>query len=159
MNKNRIKNQILMAVTILLISHVQLLAAPPPETVESLVLRKIMRDMGENMQLITDGISREDWKQVEENAALVANHPQPPVAEKVRIMAFAGENVVQFKGRDKASHDAALTVAEAAARKDSHAVIADFANLQEKCLMCHQQFRESFQKHFYGERRTVNDKQ
>ncbi len=120
------------------------------KTVEPLILQKIMRDMGENMQLITDGISREDWKQVEKNALLVADHPQPPLSEKVRIMAFAGSNISKFKKHDGETHDAARTLAESAAREDGYAIIADFATLQNNCLMCHQRFRKSFVEHFYG---------
>ncbi|MCW8956931.1 MAG: cytochrome C, partial [Gammaproteobacteria bacterium] len=67
---------------------------------ESLALRKIMQDMGDNMQSITDGISREDWKLVEKNAALVAEHPQPPLGEKIRILSFIGSDVSKFKGYD-----------------------------------------------------------
>ncbi len=121
------------------------------ETVEPLMLQKIMRDMGRNMQLIVDGISREDWKQVEKNALLVADHPQPPLSEKVRIMAFAGTNISKFKKHDGETHDAARTLAESAAREDGYAIIADFAVLQNNCLMCHQRFRKSFVEHFYAE--------
>lgn len=120
-------------------------------TVEPLMLQKIMRDMGRNMQLIVDGISREDWKQVEKNALLVADHPQPPLSEKVRIMAFAGTNISKFKTHDGKTHDAARTLAESAAREDGYAIIADFATLQNNCLMCHQPFRKSFVEHFYAE--------
>ncbi len=122
------------------------------EADEPLVLQKIMRDMGKNMQEIADGISREDWKQVEKNALLVADHPQPPLSEKVRIMAFAGADISKFKEHDGRTHNAARTLSETAARKDGYAVIADFASLQNSCLMCHQHFRKPFKEHFYSER-------
>ncbi|MBE9564814.1 MAG: cytochrome C, partial [Proteobacteria bacterium] len=57
-----------------------------------------MRDMGKNMQVIADGISREDWKLIEKTAPLIADHPQPPISEKVRILAFVGTDVSKFKG-------------------------------------------------------------
>jgi len=137
----------LLTVSVLLMVSGQLFAA---ETAEPLVLQKIMRDMGENMQLIADGISREDWKLVEENALLVADHPPPPLSEKIRIMAFAGSNISQFKEHDGKTHNAARTLSETAARQDGYAVIADFATLQNSCLMCHQDFRESFKEYFYA---------
>ena len=66
-------------------------------------------------------------------------------------MAFAGTNISKFKTHDGETHDAARTLAESAAREDGYAIIADFATLQNNCLMCHQRFRKSFVEHFYGE--------
>lgn len=147
-----LNSKALTAGVVLLMTCGQSFAETPVETDEPMVLQKIMRDMGKNMQLIADGISREDWKLVEQNALLVADHPQPPLSEKVRIMAFAGADISQFKKHDGKTHDAARTLSEAAVREDGYAVIADFATLQNSCLMCHQHFRESFKEHFYGER-------
>ncbi len=117
---------------------------------EPMVLRKIMQDMGKNMQTIAGGISREDWALVEKTAPQIADHPQPPLSEKARIMAFVGTDVSKFKGYDGKTHEAARVLGEAAAREDGYAVIADFAALQNTCLMCHQSFRKPFQAHFYG---------
>lgn len=138
----------LIAVIVLLMAAGQSFA----ESSEPLVLQNIMRDMSKNMQQIAGGISREDWKLVEKNALMIADHPQPPLTEKVRIMAFAGTNISKFKEHDGRTHNAARTLSETAARQDGYAVIADFATLQNTCLMCHQRFRESFKEHFYGER-------
>jgi len=63
-------------------------------------------------------------------------------------MAFAGSNISKFKKHDGETHDAARTLAESAAREDGYAIIADFATLQNNCLMCHQRFRKSFVEHF-----------
>jgi len=148
MKKIYMNKKSLLAVFVLLLAAGQSFA----EADEPLALQKIMRDMGNNMQLITDGISREDWKLVEKNALMIADHPQPPLTEKVRIMAFAGTDISKFKEHDGRTHNAARTLSETAARQDGYAVIADFATLQNTCLMCHQRFRESFKQHFYGER-------
>jgi cytochrome c556 len=112
----------------------------------------IMQDMGKNMQTIADGISREDWKLVENTAPLIAEHPQPPLTEKIRILAYVGTDVSKFKSHDGKTHEAARVLEESATRDDGYAVIADFATLQNTCLMCHQRFRKSFQEHFYGNR-------
>jgi len=118
-------------------------------SIEPLALRKIMQDMGENMQTIADGISREDWELVEITAPQIADHPRPPLSERARIMAFVGADVSKFKGFDGKTHEAARVLGEAAARKDGYAIISNFATLQNTCLMCHQSFRKSIQEHFY----------
>ncbi len=120
------------------------------EPAEPLKLRKIMQEMGRNMQVIVDGISREDWKLVADTAPLIADHPKPPLTERTRIIAFIGTDAKNFKSFDKHTHDTARELTESAARGDSAAVLADFSSLQKTCLTCHQAFRETVQEHFYG---------
>ena len=104
------------------------------------------------MQIVTDGISREDWKLVAETAPRIAEHPQPPLGEKMRILAFAGSDAGRFKRFDERTHQAAKTLEQAAKRGDGQAVVAAFSTLQGNCLACHQNFRKPFVEHFYGQR-------
>lgn len=117
-----------------------------------LALRKIMQDMGKNMQGITDGISSEDWEMVAKLAPLIADHPQPPMAEKLRILSFLATDAGKFKRHDETTHQAAQALEQAAASSDGKAVIQSFARVQESCLGCHQAFRKPFVEHFYGAR-------
>ena len=48
---------------------------------EPLALQRAMKDMGRNMQVIVDGLSREDYAVVEKAARAIADHPQPPLGE------------------------------------------------------------------------------
>ncbi len=129
-------------------SHSETSVRAEPE--KPLQLRKIMQEMGENMQQIVDGISREDWALVAERAPLVANHAKPPMKEKMKILAFAGSDMARFKDFDKQNHSIASALAKAAEANDGAVVISDFARLQESCLACHQAFRTPIQEHFYG---------
>ena len=122
------------------------------ELVEPLALKKIMQDMGKSMQVIIDGISREDWPLVVKTAPLIADHPQPPLGEKLKILMYVGTNVSKFKEYDGKTHAAASALGESATREDGYAVISDFATLQNTCLMCHQSFRKQFIEYFYGSR-------
>lgn len=63
--------------------------------------------MGKNMQIITDNIARVDWEMVAKIAPLVADHPQPPLGEKMRILSFVGNDAGKFKGYDEKTHQAA----------------------------------------------------
>jgi cytochrome c556 len=118
--------------------------------VRPLSLRNIMKELSKNMQIVTDAISREDWEQVARTAPQIANRPQPPIAEKMRILSFAGSNVSEFKSFDKQTHQAAKGLEAIAVKKDGKGVIAQFATLQKSCLACHQSFRKTFKEHFYG---------
>ncbi len=119
---------------------------------EALALRSIMKDLGANMQAVTDGISREDWALVAKTAPLIADHPQPPFTEKVRIMAFMGTNMGRFKGYDEETHKAAESLKESAVKGDGQAAIAAFQAIQTACYNCHRDFRKPFLEHFYGAR-------
>ena len=113
-----------------------------------LMLRSIMQDLGKEMQVITDGISREEWAQVEKAAAKIADHPRPPLTERMQIMSFIGDDASKFKSTDKKTHDAARTLRDAATQKNGQTVISAFAALQNACLTCHQQFRKTIRDHF-----------
>lgn len=120
-------------------------------TAEPMELRRIMRELGNDMQVVTDGISREDWERVAKTAPKIAEHRQPPFAEKMRILAFAGSNAGWFKRFDEQTHQTAKSLEQAARRGDGQAAIASFATLQNSCLACHQEFRKPFVEHFYGQ--------
>ena len=117
-----------------------------------LALQRIMQELGKNMQIITDAISREDWALVAKIAPQIAEHPEPPVIEKMRILTFIGTDMGTFESHDEITHQAARALAQVAARNDGQGVITAFAKLQSSCLACHQSFRQSFVEHFYGQR-------
>lgn len=125
--------------------------ADEPSTSKPMALREIMRELGENMQAITDGISRENWQQVATIAPRIADHRQPPAAERIRILAYLGTDAGSFRDHDRTLGKAARALEQAAASGDGDSVIFSFAELQTVCLDCHQGFRKPFQKHFYGD--------
>lgn len=54
----------------------------------------------ENMQVIIDAISREEWKMVVTIAPLIADHSQPPLAESMCVFQFIGSDADTFKRHD-----------------------------------------------------------
>jgi cytochrome c556 len=117
---------------------------------EPLALQKVMKDLGRNMQIVTDGISREDWPLIEHTAHLIGEHPEAPIEEKLRIIGYIGNNMGKFKAFDNQTHEAAHELAEAAQEKNGQKVISAFQKLQTGCLACHQAVRPAFTDHFYG---------
>lgn len=126
------------------------LSATQAQAAEPLELQKVMKELGRNMQVITDGISREDWELVAKTAPLIAQHPQPSLSEKTRIISFMGTKMSSFKAFDMKTHEAAHDLMHAAHEKDGQNVIAAFQKVQTTCLNCHQTFRAPFVEHFYG---------
>lgn len=124
--------------------------AQEAQAAQPLQLRRVMQDLGKNMQAATDAISREDWETLVKLAPAIASHPEPPAGEKIRILGFLGSDAARFRGYDHQTHTAAEEMRNAAARGDGKAVVAAFANVQTNCLGCHVSFRKRFLEHFYG---------
>lgn len=104
------------------------------------------------MQHISDSIAREDWALITEIAPRIADHPKPPLTEKIRILAFVGSDAGKFRDYNEKTHQAGQELRRAAMQEDRTEVISAFATLQESCVTCHQSFRKSFQEHFYEQR-------
>ncbi len=141
------KKNIAVGVFLLIVSHLSW--AQDVETPEPMALQGIMKKMGQNMGVIAEEISKENWKTIEGVALEIAEHPTPPFSEKIKIMAFAGSNITYFKEYDAITHKTATRLAETARMGQGDEVIELFSELQKSCLACHQMFRESFKTHFY----------
>ncbi len=124
-------------------------AAEMTEPVKPLALRGIMDKLGRDLQTVTAAISREDWGKVAALAPEIAEHAEPPLTEKLRILAWVGGDAGKFRGFDGQTHEAATAMGEAARKGDGQAVIAALARVQQGCLGCHQGFRQAFVQHFY----------
>jgi cytochrome c556 len=132
-----------------------LFAAGGAHAAEPLALKKIMKDLGNHMQIITDGISREDWSLVEKTAAQIVDQPQPPLNEKVSLLGFMGAQMWKFKSYEGEKVDTALALGKAAKAKNGPGVILAFQKLQTSCYNCHSEFRKPFVAHFYGRKEVA----
>lgn len=141
-----------VSLSVLAATFATALGAQSAETAKPMELRTIMETLGRDMQAVTDAISREDWPRVAELAPGIAEHAEPPVSEKTRIVAWLGAEAGKFRGLDGQVHEAATAMGEAAKRSDGQAVIAAFASTQQSCLACHESYRRSFVEEFYGSR-------
>lgn len=141
-----------MAMAVILATSATGLGAQSAEAAKPMALRTVMQALGHDMQAVTDATSREDWPLVAELAPGIARHAEPPMSEKLRILAWLGADTGKFRGFDAQVHDAAIAMGEAARRGDGQAVIAAFSRTQLGCLACHQRFRRSFVEQFYLDR-------
>jgi hypothetical protein len=120
-----------------------------------LALRKIMQDMDKNMHSMADAISQKDWPVVERIAPLIADHRQPPLIEKIRIMGFVGTSIGKYKAYDGSVVEQAQAVGKAAKFNDAQGTELMFRTLQASCDSCHNEFQKPFAAHFYGKKDAV----
>lgn len=108
---------------------------------ESPSLLQIMRQLGHELNQLSDGLWRDDYAAIATAAQAIADHPQPPVAERTRIITGLGADAGRFRQGDQAVHDAALAVKEAAERQDAEQLLPHYLDLVTGCRRCHTAFR------------------
>lgn len=135
---------------VLLLVFATAVRAETDQPVKPLALQGVMQQLGHAMQAVTGAIATEDWFSVAQLAEKIAQHAEPPLSEKVRILAWLGSDAKSFRGLDGQLKDAANTLADTAKSNAGRAVITAFSEVQHSCLACHQKFREPFVNHFYG---------
>jgi len=116
---------------------------------EPLMLRKIMQAMQSNIVQIEQGVDKLDWDLVSQNALSIADHPAPPLFEKLRIFAYINTDLGKFKALDKKTHETARVLGEMALKDDKSNIDSVVTELKESCEQCHQAFRQGFQENFY----------
>ncbi len=145
-------NLLSAALCLLLVGTATLTRAAATESAQPLALQGIMKQLGRDMQAAAGAIAIEDWPTVARLAPGIARHPEPPLAEKMRILAWLGRDAGKFRAFDVQVHASADAMGRAAARGDGSAVIDAFAQTQRACLGCHQGYRRGFVEHFHGRR-------
>lgn len=143
-------NVVVAGLVLALASGVALAQDVKAQPDSALVLRHIMQDLDKNTRAISHGIEEKDWPLVAKLAALIADHPTPPLGEKVRILTYLGTDALAFRGLDKDAEAAAASVQKAAEKEDGSGVIAAFGRMQSACMACHESYRAPFLQHFYG---------
>ena len=127
------------------------LAQQADDGAKTMALRGIMDQLGQSMQDVAGAIAREDWSAVAELAPQIAEHDEPPATEKVRILAWLGTDALKFRSHDKEMARAAENMGTVARSGDGAEVINAFADVQRKCLACHEAYRADFVQHFYDD--------
>jgi cytochrome c556 len=112
------------------------LAQPDPGT-----LKAVMAGIAVDMDTVHAGMWAEDLVQVERAATSIANHPHVSAAERNRIQQLLGDEFSEFVAGDKRVHDAAVSLATAAAAGELVVVLAALGELESGCLSCHTTFR------------------
>jgi len=107
---------------------------------------QIMKGLGENMARIGDGIWREDFTVVATGALGIAEHPLPPLWDRLELLAGLGTDATQFMKADEELKAAAMALKEAAGQQRIEEVMSSYQVLQQRCVACHTWYRDVIQK-------------
>lgn len=105
-------------------------------------MEKMMQELSVNMARINEGLWREAFSEVAQAAEGIAEHPMPPLLQRLELLTELGTDAPRFMEADKALKAAAVAVTEAATRRDLGEVLSRYQVLQQRCITCHTWYRD-----------------
>jgi len=108
--------------------------------------KEVMQRIEVNMSKLVGHIMKEEYADIIKISEHVANHEEPPLSHRLRIIAELGTDFSNFKSHDDDVHINSVAMQEAAEKKDMDAVIASYGKTMQSCNNCHKKYRERVQK-------------
>ncbi|MCW8919525.1 MAG: cytochrome C [Gammaproteobacteria bacterium] len=118
-----------------------LLVLAAPAAAAGDVMNRMMQGLGAEMARINEGIWREDFEAIAGAAAAIAEHPLPPLLQRLELLAQLGTAAPRFMAADDEMREAALALKEAAEGGRIDEVVSRYQPLQQRCVACHRWYR------------------
>ncbi len=109
---------------------------------DSMPLFEIMQGLRDDTVQISDGLLTDSFEQIAQATDAIANHPKVSADDAQRVAAELGEEMPTFKALDTLVHDLALQISAAARAQDRAAVLADYQQMFEGCIACHDAYKD-----------------
>lgn len=104
-------------------------------------LKSLMVELGQNMEEISAGIWREDYRLVSQGAAVIAHHPRVSSHEQAIIRDALGDQMKIFAQYDGVVHHTAAEIQRVADAQRMDSILVLYSRLQHGCVSCHSGFR------------------
>ena len=108
--------------------------------------KEVMQRIETDMSKLIGHIMKEEYSDIISTAERVANHDEPPIAQRLRLIAELGTDFTNFKSHDDDVHINSVAMQEAAEKKDIDSVIVSYGKTLQSCNNCHKKYRERVQK-------------
>ncbi len=108
-------------------------------------LKSVMQGLGDSMNELNRGIFYEDFKNIENAAFKVANHPKPKT-QLPTVIKTLNIRMPKFKAFDSKVHDSAMEIVEFAKKRDMENILKKHKVIMNNCVACHTQFRSEISK-------------
>lgn len=109
-------------------------------------IQEVMQRIEVNMGKLFSHIMREEFEQIAVMADKVADHEEPPITHRLKIIAELGTDFTDFKKHDDDVHINSVTMEKAAKKRDLEAVIISYGKTVQSCNNCHKTYRSRIQK-------------
>ena len=104
-------------------------------------LKLVMQGLLKNTQQLTAAMLNEDFPLIAANARVIADHPKPSMATRMKIMKSMGSDMAKFKSHDGVVHGAAVDIVTNAEQQNITGVEEHFKKMIGGCLSCHSEFK------------------
>ena len=108
--------------------------------------KEVMQRISVNMADLVDPILKGEFSKVHKIAERVANHDEPPLMLRVKIIAELGMDFIDFKKYDDEVHMNAVSIQLAAKNKDIDGMITGYGKTMQSCHDCHKKYRKRIRK-------------
>ena len=108
-------------------------------------MKEVMQRISNDMSKLVNHIMKDEYDEILVLAEKVANHDEPPVSHRLRIIAELGLDFTDFKKNDDEVHINAVAMKKAAINKDTTAIIDNYGKVMQSCNNCHKQYRKRIQ--------------
>lgn len=109
---------------------------------DTLPLLTIMVNLEQNMQSVSSGLWRHNFRQVSNSAESIANHARIPKTELGKIKGILGKQEFKaFVQDDKTVHEMAMKLSQVADDKNFEKTAQIYQKLEQGCISCHQKHR------------------
>ena len=104
--------------------------------------KEVMQRISVDMSKLIDPIMKGDFAKVHEIAEHVANHSEPPLSHRLKIIAKLGLDFTDFKKYDDEVHINSVAIQASANNKDIEGMIDNYWKTMKSCHGCHKKYRE-----------------
>ncbi len=110
---------------------------------ETMPLVPMMQQLLIDMQQVDRGIYTEEFSLIKQGAGRISDHPTMTSEDKKLVKKTLGTEMKQFVEYDMVVHHHADSMRMAAIQKDMTEVLRHYRIVQQGCVDCHSNFRES----------------
>lgn len=114
---------------------------------QNITLKTVMKELGESMGRLNQGIFIEDYKLIKHAASEIMNHPKPKsqLSIIIKTLKFSMPN---FKSYDSKVNDSAKDIIELANSKNIEEILSKHQVIMNSCVTCHTKYRSKVSKAF-----------
>ncbi len=118
---------------------------------ETMPLVPMMQQLLTDIQQVDRGIYTEEFELIEQGAGRISDHPTMTSEDKKLVKKILGTEMKQFVEFDMLVHHHADSMRMAAIQEEMKEVLRHYRIIQQGCVDCHSNFRESISSARTGE--------
>jgi cytochrome c556 len=109
-------------------------------------MKEVMQRISNDMEKLVGHLMKDEFEEVARYADKIANHDEPPLSQRLRMIANLGTEFTKFKNHDDEVHINATAMKKAADNRNVQDVIDNYTKVLTNCNNCHKDYRKQIQE-------------